>query len=381
MRPKSMYIIAFTIIVAFPAIALGQECGWTDRDSKVYVTDIDDNVGIGTTDPGTNKLKVNGNIEATGIKTKVELGAMYTSVYGGYLCHDSMVSSNAVTIAGGVSNIATTYSFIGGGMANAIYSIYSVINGGYENTIDNGQEYDVIGGGKRNRIKYNSDYSVIAGGYQNRMSENSSSDICNYCVIGGGMGNDIYGTSSYSTIAGGEYNNATDNGATVGGGYNNTSGYYSFIGGGTFNEATGSYSTVAGGYDNIASGTCSFAAGWRAIADDNNSFVWSDGREGTSTCPSTDTMQFMVCAINGAYFTDEVSAHSFKDRRGDYPDLDTAYEVVSSMEYISSLGEYIRVVDSGWNNERDLSALVSAQNEVIKDLVSKVEQLENNCNK
>jgi len=376
-----------SVILFFPSTAFCQSSGWTDDGSVVRLTNINDNVGIGTTDPGTNRLMVNGHIEATGIRTKTEPLATYPSVYGGYNSKASVYFSNAVTIAGGVSNWASSFSFIGGGFGNLIYSMYSVIAGGKSNRIDNGQDYNVIGGGYSNYIKYNSLYSVIAGGYDNKMCESSSSDVCNYCVIGGGYRNEIYGTSSYSTIAGGGFNHATNDGASICGGYGNTSGSYSSIGGGLWNEATGSLSTVPGGLQNVASGSYSFAAGYGAEANDDYSFVWNDG---WTTCESTNTRQFMVCASHGAYFTNEVSALSFDDRPGDYPDLDTAYEAVLSMQRlteedndnmpgqidISSLSEYVRVFDNEGNIERNLSALVSAHNVVVLDLLSRVEQLE-----
>jgi hypothetical protein len=79
-------------------------------------------------------------------------------------------------------------------------------------------------------------------------------------------------------VAGGTQNAATADDAAVGGGYQNTAGGPSAtVGGGYQNLANGQYGTVPGGYLNRATGLESFAAGSRASADQDNSFVWSDG--------------------------------------------------------------------------------------------------------
>ncbi|MBN1184059.1 MAG: hypothetical protein JXB49_17325, partial [Bacteroidales bacterium] len=89
------------------------------------------------------------------------------------------------------------------------------------------------------------------------------------------------------------------------------------------------------------------------------------------------------------YFSDDVSALSFTDRTP-YPiDLKTAYDAVLSMKRLpngvyeednkenqldhSALHPFIRSSDG---EHRDLSATVSAQNEVIKDLIKRIEELE-----
>jgi len=382
MSSKSLSIIVISIIIVFPAIALGQACGWTDDESVVYVTDPDDNVGIGTPFPQTTKLKIAGNIEATGFRTKMEIGATYPSVYGG-LYNGCVGSLNAVTIAGGYSNLATGYSFIGGGTINLLYSLYSIIVGGKYNLINEGP-YSVIGGGYLNEMYTISDYSVIAGGRSNKMTRNIG-DSCRDCVIGGGKSNYTSGTTPRSTIAGGGYNIVQSYDGTVCGGYYNISGYHSFVGGGVVNYAIGAASVVPGGYNNQAYGEISFAAGYGAKTNtiDNGSFVWSDGH---SVCQSTDSRQFMVCAGNGAYFTDNVSALSFDDRPGDYPDLEKAYNTIQSIQSPPD-GGYIPNSDSRQRDNtksnsatRNLSDLVSAQNKVIMNLVTRIAELDKQCN-
>jgi hypothetical protein len=90
---------------------------------------------------------------------------------------------------------------------------------------------------------------------------------------------------------------------------------YSFVGGGSENSAEGTLSTVSGGHDNFASspgatvpggtgngaiGVNSFAAGESAVANNANSFVWSDGT-GLSGNPFQDSgpAQFLIQATGG----------------------------------------------------------------------------------
>jgi hypothetical protein len=93
-------------------------------------------------------------------------------------------------------------------------------------------------------------------------------------TVGGGSDNSA---GYYDTVAGGGGNTASGGaGSTVAGGVNNTaSADYSTVGGGYINTASGSDSTVAGGYINTASGSVSFAAGYGAKATHDVSFVWS----------------------------------------------------------------------------------------------------------
>ena len=95
--------------------------------------------------------------------------------------------------------------------------------------------------------------------------------------------------------------------------------------------------------------------------------------------------------VNGgnAYFSNDVSALSFTDRTPYPKDLETAYSAVLSMQRLPE-GEYDEnnkenqldhsklhsFVKSQDGEHRDLSAVVSAQNEVIKDLLKRLEKLE-----
>jgi len=66
------------------------------------------------------------------------------------------------------------------------------------------------------------------------------------------------------------------------------------------NQATGVYSTVPGGNSNAANGTGSFAAGNFATANNQGSFVWSDGL--SSAVTDTAAGQFVASASGGFIF-------------------------------------------------------------------------------
>jgi len=98
---------------------------------------------------------------------------------------------------------------------------------------------------------------------------------------------------------------------------------------------------------------------------------------------------FTVDTSGNAWFVNNVSALSFTDRTPYPKNLETAYAAVLSMNRLpdgeyseddkghqvdhSTLHEFIKSDDG---EHRDLSAVVSAQNEVIKDLLRRIEELE-----
>jgi hypothetical protein len=115
-------------------------------------------------------------------------------------------------------------------------------------------------------------------------------------TIGGGSANVTNGT--ISTIGGG-YANLTDGeGATIGGGaLNDAAGWYATIAGGYANSAAGDYASIPGGQENTADGLHSYAAGHRAKALHNGTFVWADQTEEDFT--STGEDQFLIRAGGG----------------------------------------------------------------------------------
>ncbi len=150
-------------------------------------------------------------------------------------------------------------------------------------TFQNATSPDIIGGYSGNTVAPSVFGATIAGGGGNVDALNNPCSTCynsvntKYGTVGGGFANNIPVTGTEATIAGGSYNTASGSETTVGGGLDNTaSGYIATVGGGVDNTASGYEATVPGGNSNTAGGTYSFAAGQRAKALHNGSFVWAD---------------------------------------------------------------------------------------------------------
>ena len=79
----------------------------------------------------------------------------------------------------------------------------------------------------------------------------------------------------------------------------------SVVSGGTNNVSGGYAAAVPGGDGNLALGDYAFAAGHKAQATNNNSFVWSDGSTNTV---STTNNQFVARARNGFVFLTSTNA-------------------------------------------------------------------------
>jgi len=229
-------------------------------------------------------------------------------------------------VGGGFENVADgAYSGVLEGNSNEVCDEESSVAGGYYNFISSGVNtsyYSFIGAGYDNAITGNGYQSVLGGGNVNLLSAPNS-------VIGGGNQNTLSGSGD-SVIAGGSLNQTSAQYAFVGGGLRNLDsgeygfvggGYennisaqtYVFIGGGLANKVSGEAATVGGGYDNTASGSSatipggygnasgiySFAAGARADATKNGTFVWSDGSDGSGILTSTAAYQFLARASGG----------------------------------------------------------------------------------
>jgi len=92
----------------------------------------------------------------------------------------------------------------------------------------------------------------------------------NAATIGGGGTNQIADGGDFSTIAGGQANTIEANAQ------------FAAIGGGSSNTVSGDYGIVPGGRQNRAQGSHSLAAGRRAVAQHNGTFVWPMTRMRTS---------------------------------------------------------------------------------------------------
>ncbi|MCP4569403.1 MAG: hypothetical protein GY841_17650 [FCB group bacterium] len=242
--------------------ATGGDSKWTVADSILYT---DNYLGI-------SKGGANNYYSGDSAQTIVNLGVACTSltnyfstISGGR--RNKIDGSNYATIGGGDQNIIDWggYSTICGGRRNSIYQgiSASAIVAGDSNVIYWGSDESFIGGGTKNKIVWGSPSSVITGGVEN------SIDNGEYCFIGGGYSN---------MISGGDVHTAA-------------------IGGGAHNHAGGKWSTIPGGRACSTSANYSFAAGRRAKALHDGSFVWADSTDADFS--STGPNQFSIRAENG----------------------------------------------------------------------------------
>lgn len=160
----------------------------------------------------------------------------------------------------------------------------NLVGGAPVNTVDAGVFGGVIGGGGEpawpNHIS--ADDGTIAGGKGHQIGPGA-----NDSAIGGGMLNTIEEWAFDSVIAGGHGNIIRSSSAYgfIGGGVNNTNGPSS-IG-----------AVVPGGRENFAGGLSTFAAGRRAKAITDGSFVWADYTD--ADFASTGNNQFLIRAGGG----------------------------------------------------------------------------------
>ena len=200
------------------------------------------------------------------------------------------LSAGVVSFTGfRIENTATSPNVIGGYPDNAVSNGVvgaTIAGGGYAADTDEGDDNVVF-----------DNYGTIGGGLGNSAGKSGgTTDDGRFATIGGGTRN--FASGEASTVAGGRGNGAIGLYATVGGGQSNrATGDMSTAGGGHNNQALGVKSTIPGGYSNIASGVYSFAAGQRAKAQHQGSFVWSDS---TTASPnyfsSTAANQFLIKA-------------------------------------------------------------------------------------
>jgi hypothetical protein len=182
-------------------------------------------------------------------------------------------------IMGSSANEAQTPSILrgaviaGGGLSdfpNIVSGHFATISGGLDNTAN--KFYSTVGGGRGNTA--DGEASTVGGGERNTANGGAS-------TVGSGLDNAASG--DYSTVGGGQGNTA--------------SGYDSSVSGGSNNVASGWQSTVPGGRENEAEGDYSFAAGRRALALQDGTFVWADSD--SEYFGSTAANQFLIRASGG----------------------------------------------------------------------------------
>lgn len=180
------------------------------------------------------------------------------------------------------------------------------------NDLDDSNIVNVIAGSPANFVLDGAFGATIAGGGAANYygSRGSNSVLGDFGTVGGGEAN-ISGNGG--TVAGGEANTAAGAMSAIGGGsgnfadhfnsviaggFGNTNGgNYASIGGGLHNTNSGQYATIPGGSDNFAGGDYSFAAGQRAKANHDGTFVWADFEN--ADFASTHSNQFLIRASAG----------------------------------------------------------------------------------
>ncbi len=185
----------------------------------------------------------------------------------------------------------------------------NVIAGSSANEISSGVYGATIGGGGANRVT--DGYGAVGGGWVNQAGNDIGqrpSDDALYATVGGGQQNRASGR--HSVVAGGYFSTATGNGAAVGGGNQNNAGaIHSTVSGGEYNQATGIHATVPGGQYNLAQGASALAAGHRAKASHDGSFVWADSTDADFASAGADT--FNIRATGGIFVSTNTPTVSF----------------------------------------------------------------------
>ncbi len=262
------------------------------------------------------------NLITTYVSGLATIPAVFSTISGGV--SNAITGGNVGTIGGGQHNRLTgsdgrqvDYATIAGGQGNAVLSDmfsshYSTIGGGLSNRISEAGRA-TIGGGEGNRMLLEAHNSTISGGVGNTVDgpygtiSGGRSNLVfgpgnpDYATIGGGNENAIVAESHYATVAGGRRNRIEGfaNHSSIGGGMSNNivTADFGLIGGGGSNSVTGDYGTVPGGRLNRAQGSDSFAAGRRAVAQHDGTFVWADDTDADFTSIATE--EFAVRASGG----------------------------------------------------------------------------------
>ncbi|MBN1268465.1 MAG: hypothetical protein JXB04_02675 [Kiritimatiellae bacterium] len=239
--------------------------GWGDHSVEGYATGTP--VYVETDPTGTNYVNKTGDTMTGALVNQSSVTA------------DRFFNSN--------NSAAGVHAATLGGTGNAADGDYAVVGGGVENLA--GQDWAVVAGGLWNQALGYS--SAIGGGGSNLVMMNSG-------TIAGGWNNTV--TNSDGFVGGGYLNFAGGNGSVIGGGRANIAeNDQSVVGGGATNQATGVFSTVPGGDQNVAAGRNSLAAGHRAKASHDGSFVLTDAQDADFASADADT--FNSRFLNGYY--------------------------------------------------------------------------------
>jgi len=267
---------------------------------------------LGTTDNTALNLRVNG-----ARALRLEPDATSPNLIGGPADNTVTDGASGATISGGgnanlPNRVTDDFGSVGGGEGNQAGDNAGTTNDRPDATVGGGVfnfasgVAATVGGGDSNTAS--GPKALVAGGENNTASALDA-------TVGGGVGN--HAITRNATVSGGGSNSANGNAATIGGGVvNSASGAQGTVAGGELNFANAELSAVGGGFSNTAGGTAaavpggefnhadgdfSFAAGRRAKANDNGSFVWADSTN--ADIASTANDQFIARAGGDFFLT------------------------------------------------------------------------------
>lgn len=310
--------------------------------NELFVDSVNARVGIGTLTP-LYTLHVAGKL-VSGVNTSAS--GLHAAVGGG----ESNAASGAhASVMGGESNTAgNQHAVIGGGLFNSTTGTRAVIGGGISNRAGNSA---VVGGGSNNRANFN--FSTVAGGRLNIVDATyaaivggaSNSATGPYSFVGGGGEDSVPASANVasglaSAVVGGRANTASGDRAAIGGGSSNqATSQHTAIAGGRANSALGAYGAIPGGELNVAAGSHSFAAGRRARALHDGTFVWGDSTNADFASTAPD--QFLIRASGGVGI-DRVPDPSIK------LDVDGVVRASDTLVSTKASGAPLSVVSNDW---------------------------------
>jgi len=234
------------------------------------------------------EVQTNGGASYTVLTPRQQLTPTPYAIYAG--------GAGAAGITGTIPTSALANAWLLSGNSNTV-------SGQFVGTIDN-QPLDIrVNNARVMRYRLNTDGTGVHTNAPNVIGGSSVNTTVTTSIVGatiaGGGGNLASGLAVPNEVTG--------NFGTIGGGDDNTaSGYGATVTGGEANTASGDGATVSGGGANTASGNYSFAAGYRAKADDEGSFVWADFS--SFDFHSTTANQFRVRATGGAAFVTAIDS-------------------------------------------------------------------------
>jgi hypothetical protein len=208
----------------------------------------------------------------------------------------------------------------------------NIVVGYSGNTVTTGVAGGTINGGGRQSFanRVTDDFGTVGGGAGNRAGDNADTTSDHpFATVGGGTRNTASGFAA--TVGGGDTNTASEISATVGGGSTNAANgrnatvsggvdnialsLDATVGGGANNAATGQFATIPGGIFNQAVGNYSFAAGRKATANNDGTFVWADPSI-DADFSSTGNNQFLIRAAGGVGINTNTPAPNTLDVNG-----------------------------------------------------------------